>query len=150
MRVHAGVQAVFFAVVCAFMLGRRLCKSSVRIRKRIHMNTHILVRPETESHLLQLFASCTKTDVALRNLVLRARTYISLCSYACVAWVVFTPEANIQHDRPRNFFDTPLLARTMKGSKPSGSGNPTRTPKTKADATSKSKAKAKAKASASK
>ena len=33
-------------------------------------------RPEMEKQLLQVFASCTKTDVALHNLVLRARTNI--------------------------------------------------------------------------
>lgn len=33
-----------------------------------------LVRPETQQAILKLCAQCTKTDVALNNLVVRART----------------------------------------------------------------------------
>jgi hypothetical protein len=36
-----------------------------------------LVRPETRQAILKLCAQCTKTDVALNNLVVRARTQAS-------------------------------------------------------------------------
>ena len=41
----------------------------------------VLARPEQQKEMLQLCAACTRADVALNNLVVRARTpTIELCS----------------------------------------------------------------------
>ena len=60
----------------------RSARPMVSLTYVLYMNSqkpaHILIpcapgRPDTQKQILQLCASCTKTDVALNNLVVRAR-----------------------------------------------------------------------------
>lgn len=40
----------------------------------LYLSSALHVRPETQKAILSLYAACTRTDVALNNLVIRART----------------------------------------------------------------------------
>lgn len=55
------------------------CQIIIDIYRYIYIFSIMFGRPETQQEILRLCASCTKTDVALNNLVVRARISPFLC-----------------------------------------------------------------------